>query len=224
MLTRGRFICHVHCLVQDGAVRSSPCRSHHEHFGRNFYHVFVPAYSASQPLVLFRVVVFVLLRRHMLIPSLVDVPLLPDSSWLRNLGICDHFKRSAFVHFVRMWRLYVAISTRLIQLQYLSINVLIDVNLFRMAPPTRTTPNPDPPPPPPSPEAWQAVMAATNANTQLIIHTLWSVWSGVCLLHLWCHDDIHRKILQTLFRYPNLLHRRPIPQLVPIYLANTSPF
>ena len=38
------------------------------------------------------------------------------------------------------------------------------VNLFRMAPPTRTTPNPDPPPPPP-PEAWQAVMAATNANT-----------------------------------------------------------
>ena len=46
------------------------------------------------------------------------------------------------------------------------------VNLFRMAPPTRTTPNPDPPPPPPPPEAWQAVMAATNANTQLIMQIL----------------------------------------------------
>ena len=45
----------------------------------------------------------------------------------------------------------------------------MDVNLFRMAPPTRTTPNPDPPPPPPPPDAWQAVMAATNANTQLIM-------------------------------------------------------
>ena len=48
MLTRGRFVCHVHCLVHDGAARSSPCRSHHENFGRNLYHMFVPAYSASQ--------------------------------------------------------------------------------------------------------------------------------------------------------------------------------
>ena len=48
----------------------------------------------------------------------------------------------------------------------------MDVNLFRMAPPTRTTPNPDPPPPPPPSEAWQAVMAATNANTQLIMQIL----------------------------------------------------
>ena len=30
MPTRGRFVCHVHCLVHDGAVRSSPCRPHHE--------------------------------------------------------------------------------------------------------------------------------------------------------------------------------------------------
>ena len=36
----------------------------------------------------------------------------------------------------------------------------------------RTTPNPDPPPPPPPLEAWQAVMAATNANTQLIMQLL----------------------------------------------------
>ena len=48
MPTRGRFVCHVHCLVRDGAVRSSPCRPHHENFGRNLYHMFVPAYSASQ--------------------------------------------------------------------------------------------------------------------------------------------------------------------------------
>ena len=51
MPTRGRFVCHVHCLVHDGAVRSSPCRPHHENFGRNLYHMFVPAYSASQPFV-----------------------------------------------------------------------------------------------------------------------------------------------------------------------------
>ena len=53
MLTWGRFVCHVHCLVHDGDVRSSPCRPHHENFGRNFYHMFVPAYSASQSFVLF---------------------------------------------------------------------------------------------------------------------------------------------------------------------------
>ena len=53
MPTRGRFICHVHCLVHDGAVRSSPCRPHHENFGRNLDHMFVPTYSASQSFVLF---------------------------------------------------------------------------------------------------------------------------------------------------------------------------
>ena len=51
MPTWGRFVCHVHCLVHDGAVRSSPCRPHHENFGRNLYHMFVPAYSASQSFV-----------------------------------------------------------------------------------------------------------------------------------------------------------------------------
>ena len=39
--TRGCFVCHVHCLVHDGDVRSSPCRPHHENFGRNLYHMFV---------------------------------------------------------------------------------------------------------------------------------------------------------------------------------------
>ena len=48
MPTRGRFVCHVHCLVHDGAVRLSPCGPHHENFGRNLYHMFVLAYSASQ--------------------------------------------------------------------------------------------------------------------------------------------------------------------------------
>ena len=51
MPTRGRFVCHVHSLVHDGAVRSSPCGPHHENFGRNLYHMFVPAYSASQSFV-----------------------------------------------------------------------------------------------------------------------------------------------------------------------------
>jgi hypothetical protein len=51
MPTRGRLVCHVHCLVHDGVVRSSPCRPHHENFGRNLYHMFVPAYSASQSFV-----------------------------------------------------------------------------------------------------------------------------------------------------------------------------
>ena len=53
MPTRGCFVCHVHCLVHDGAVRSSPCGPHHENFGQNLYHMFVPAYSASQSFVLF---------------------------------------------------------------------------------------------------------------------------------------------------------------------------
>ena len=67
MPTRGRFVCHVHCLVHDGAIRSSPCRPHHENFGQNLYHMFVPAYSAIQSIVLFWVVVFELLRCQLLI-------------------------------------------------------------------------------------------------------------------------------------------------------------
>ena len=73
MPTRGRFVCHVHCLVHDGAVRSSPCRPHHENFGRNLYHMFVLAYFASQSFVLFWVVVFELLRSQMLIPYLFQM-------------------------------------------------------------------------------------------------------------------------------------------------------
>ena len=73
MPTWGRFICHVHNLVHDGAVRSSPCGPHHENFGRNLYHMFFPAYSASQYFVLFCIVVFELLRIHMLIPYLFQV-------------------------------------------------------------------------------------------------------------------------------------------------------
>ena len=70
MPTRGRFVCHVHCLVHDGVVRSSPCRLHHENFGRNLYHMCVPAYLTSQSFVLFWVVVFELLQSQMLIPYL----------------------------------------------------------------------------------------------------------------------------------------------------------
>ena len=62
------------------------------------------------------------------------------------------------------------ISIHLIQLEYMSFKTLTDVTLFRMAPPTRL--NPEAPPPPPPPEAWQAVMAATNANTQMLMQLL----------------------------------------------------
>ena len=69
-----------------------------------------------------------------------------------------------------MLRLYVAISIHLIQLEYMSVKMLTDVTLFRMAPPTRQ--NPEPPSPPPPSEAWQAVIAATNANTQMLMQLL----------------------------------------------------
>ena len=87
MPTRGRFVCHVHCLVHDGAVRSSPCRPHHENFGRNLYHMFVPAYSASQSFVLFWVVVFELLRSQMLIPYL---PKRCSHTLMRIIILLDH--------------------------------------------------------------------------------------------------------------------------------------
>ena len=41
--------------------------------------------------------------------------------------------------------------------------------------------------------------------------TIWSLWSEVCLLQVSCHEDIHRKILNVLLRYPDLLHRWSIP-------------
>ena len=73
MPTRGRFVGHVHSLVHDGAVQLSLCGPHHENFGRNLYHMFVLAYSASQYFVLFCIVVFELLRIHMFIPYLFQV-------------------------------------------------------------------------------------------------------------------------------------------------------
>ena len=73
MLVWGHFVCHVHCLVHDGAIQSSPCGPHHENFGRNIYHMFVLAYSASQYFVLFCIMVFELLRIHMIIPYLFQV-------------------------------------------------------------------------------------------------------------------------------------------------------
>ena len=55
--------------------------------------------------------------------------------------------------------------------------MLTDVNFFRMAPPMRQNPERNDgsqvnPPPPPPPEAWQVVIATTNANTQLIMQIL----------------------------------------------------
>ena len=66
----------------------------------------------------------------------------------------------------------------LILLIYVSIKMLTDVTLFRMAPPTRQNPDrnegsqANPPPPPPPPEAWKSIMAATNANAQMILQLL----------------------------------------------------
>ena len=58
----------------------------------------------------------------------------------------------------------------LIQLVYLSIKMLTDVTLFRMAPPTGQNPGrndgsqANPPPPPQPPEAWEALMAASMSR------------------------------------------------------------
>ena len=41
MPTRGRFVCHVHCLVHDGDIRSSPRGPQGEYFRQNLYHMFV---------------------------------------------------------------------------------------------------------------------------------------------------------------------------------------
>ena len=101
MPTRGRFVCHVHCLVHDGVVRSSPCGPHHENFGRNLYHMFVPAYSASQSFVFFWVVVFELLRSQMLIPYLFQMVFSysyvnTNPSWSLRLS-CQFFPTGVFL-------------------------------------------------------------------------------------------------------------------------------
>ena len=100
MPTRGRFVCHVHCLVHDGAVRSSPCRPHHKNFRQNLYHMFVLAYSVSQSFVLFWVVVFELLQCQMLIPYLPWVVFSyfyvnTNPSWSSRLS-CQSFLISVF--------------------------------------------------------------------------------------------------------------------------------
>ena len=56
------------------------------------------------------------------------------------------------------------------------------------------------------------------------IWSIWRIWSGVPILHRWRHDDIHLKIFKASFGNPDFLHREPFLQLVPTYLANTSPF
>src|SRR3954468_23133609 len=77
-----------------------------------------------------------------------------------------------------MLRLYVANFDPLIQLEYMSFKMLMDVTLFKMAPPTRQNPErndgsqANPPPPPPPPEAWQALMTATNSNAQILIQLM----------------------------------------------------
>ena len=132
MLTRGRFVCHVHCLVHDGAIQSSPCGPQHENFGRNLYHLFVSAYSASQYFVLFSIVVFELLQSQMLIPYLFL------SGFSTNGSVMIYYGIHSFI-LVRMYFVKTICCNfyPLIQFAYLSIKMLTDVTLFRMAPPTR---------------------------------------------------------------------------------------
>jgi len=91
MPTRGRFVCHVHCLVHDGVVQSSPCGPHHENFGRNLYHMFVLAYSASQSFVLF-------FSCGIRVASKSNVDSIPYSKWcshisMRMIILLDHRDR-----------------------------------------------------------------------------------------------------------------------------------
>ena len=90
MPTRGRFVCYVHSLVHDGAVRSSPCGPHHENFGRNLYHMFVPAYSASQYLFCF------VLWYSSCFEFFCSFHIF--FKWLLNLWMCDDLLRNSFVH------------------------------------------------------------------------------------------------------------------------------
>ena len=153
MPTRGRIVCHVHSLVHDGAVRSSPCGPHHENFGRNIYHMFV-------------------LNCGIRVASNSYVHSISFSSGFSTYGsVMIYYGIHSFI-FVRMFIVKTICCNfyPLILLVYLSIKMLTDVTLFRMAPPTRQNPEcndgsqANPPPPPPPPEAWQALMAATNAN------------------------------------------------------------
>ena len=41
--------------------------------------------------------------------------------------------------------------------------------------------------------------------------SIWRIWSGVPILHRWCHDDIHLKIFKAHFGNPDFLHRGTVP-------------
>ena len=90
MPTRGRFVCHVHSLVHDGVVRLSPCGPHHENFGRNIYHMFVLAHSASQYLFCF------VLWYSSCFEFICSFHIF--FKWLLNLWKCDDLLRNSFVH------------------------------------------------------------------------------------------------------------------------------
>ena len=123
-------------------------------------------------LFLFSIVVFELLRSHIFSISF--------SSGFSTYGsVMIYYGIHSFI-LVRMFIVKTICCNfyPLILLIYLSIKMLTDVTLFRMAPPTRQNPDrnegsqANPPPPPPPPEAWQAIMAATNANAQMILQLL----------------------------------------------------
>ena len=135
MPTRGRFVCHVHSLVHDVAVRSSPCGPHHENFGRNLYHMFVPAYSASQ--------YFVFLCCGIRVASKSYVDSISFSSGFSTYGSAMIYYGIHSFILVRMFIVNTICCNfdTLIQLEYMSFKILTNVNLFRMAPLTRKNPD-----------------------------------------------------------------------------------
>ena len=41
--------------------------------------------------------------------------------------------------------------------------------------------------------------------------SIWRIWSGVPILHRWCHEDIHLKTFKATFGNPDFLHRGTVP-------------
>ena len=94
-------------------------------------------------------------------------------------GVTSIF-RNAFAHIysdASLWTILLQYLSYWFSFLIISLKILSVVIIFRMSPATHGNPNrddgeqsdPPPPPPPPPPEAWQALMAAPNANTQMLL-------------------------------------------------------
>ena len=143
MPTRGRFVCHVHSLVHDGAVRLSPCG---------------PTTKTSDEIsiiCLFRLILqantlFYFILWYSSCFEFICSFHIFSSGFSTYGSVMIYYGIHSFI-FVRMFIVKTICCNfyPLIQLVYLSIKILTDVTLFRMAPPKRQNPEPLPPPPPP---------------------------------------------------------------------------